>query len=130
MKSKVLIGSLIFMFFLLIHPIHALTEIEELNKLIIDINQKQLRSIKIFQEKLENYFFDVSENSIKRLLRETTPGEAAAILCFSRLSDKSIKTISNARKQNIRWEDLSKEANVKLRDLIEVIKEFRRSAGC
>ncbi len=129
--KKALILSIAFILFLLsVQSIYAAAETEELNKLIVDINEKQVGREDLFQAKLENYFFDVSPKTIKALLKETSPGESAAILCLSRLSKKSVKGLLNARKNGVSYDELVKQSGLKIKDLTSAIEKFRKSAGC
>lgn len=114
---------------LLTHSLHAVTKAEELNNLISGIDRTSSKKIEHFQRKLEDFFFNVNEAVIKKLLKETSPGETAAILCFAGLSGQTVKKISDERKRKT-WEVISRETNVSLGSLIKAIKSFRNTASC
>ncbi|MBI4687593.1 MAG: hypothetical protein HY756_07405 [Nitrospirae bacterium] len=128
--KKTLILSIAFILFLLSMQSAFAAETEELNKLIAEINEKQTGRVDIFQQKLENYFFDVSPKTIKTLLHETSMGESAAILCLSRLAKKSVKGLLTSRKNGVSYDEIVKQSGLKTKDLISAIEKFRKSAGC
>jgi len=127
-RKKLFIFALIFLL-LPAHSLHAVTKAEELNSLISVIDRTSSKKIEHFQKKLEDFFFNVNEAVIKKLLHETSPGETAAILCFAGLSGQTVKKISDERKQKT-WEAISRETNVSMGSLIRAIKSFRNSATC
>ncbi|MEW6739699.1 MAG: hypothetical protein ACOYU2_01580 [Nitrospirota bacterium] len=128
---KALAIGMLLMFFLPVIAI-ANSEMDELNKLMKDVTEKRSTpdQLRDFEEKLiDNYGHAVPPDTIKRLVKEFTPGEALAIVACMRVVEKTNDEIINMRKSGMECDKISEKLNVNLENIIKRIKAFRRM-GC
>jgi hypothetical protein len=128
---KALAIGMLLMFFLPVIAI-ANSEMDELSKLMKDVTEKRSTpdQLRDFEEKLiDNYGHAVPPDTIKRLVKEFTPGEALAIVACMRVAEKTDDEIINMRKSGVGWDKIAEKLNVSLESIIKRIKAFRRM-GC
>lgn len=128
---KVLGLGVLLMFFL---PVIAAanSEMDELNKLMKDVTEKRSTpgQLRDFEEKLmDNYGHAVPPDTIKRVVKEFTPGEALAIVACMRIAEKTDDEIINMRKAGMECDKIAEKLNVGLENIIKRIKASRRM-GC
>ncbi len=101
----------------------------ELESMINEVNKTQSTPEKIrnFEDKLSEYFYEVELPSIQGLLKEFSPGEALTLLMLVKLSGKSLKEITSARKDGMSWDKMAEKFNVGLDKVVKRIKAFRRA---
>ncbi len=113
--------------------VSADSEMDELKKLMKDVTEKRSapEQLRDFEEKLiDNYGHAVPPDTIKRLVKEFTPGEALAITVFMRVAEKTDDEIINMRKAGMEFDRIAEKLNVSLKEVINKrIKAFRRM-GC
>jgi hypothetical protein len=128
---KALAIGMLLMFFL---PVIAVadSEMDELNRLMKDVTEKRSTPAQLgdFEEKLiDNYGHAVPPDTIQKLVKEFTPGEALAIVACMRVAEKTDDEIINMRKSGMGCDKIAEKLNVNLENIIKRIKAFRRM-GC
>lgn len=123
-------GILIVLMLLLPAFSSADDNMEELDRLIKDVNlaQSTPEKLRVFEEKLADYFYEVDLTVIKGLLKEFTPGDTIVLLAFVKISGKDIKDITSARKDGMNWDKMSEKFNAGLDKIVKRIKAFRRAS--
>ncbi|MBI5188028.1 MAG: hypothetical protein HZA07_02995 [Nitrospirae bacterium] len=106
------------------------SEPEELDRLIKKINERQSKNLKEFEKKAKAYFFDTQKpETTEILIKEFPPGEAVTVIVLSNLSKRSYKDIVAMKKAGKGWQDITGQINVKLKDVVKEVKDFRLGIG-
>ena len=131
-KRDILSISGVLVVLLLLLPAFSFADdnLEELDSLIKDVNKTQSapEKLRVFEDKLADYFYEVDLTVIQGLLKEFTPGDTLALLAFVKISGKGIKDITSARKDGMNWDKMSEKFNAGLDKVVKRIKAFRRAS--
>lgn len=129
-KEALLLGAMLVIFAPFVAS--ANDELSELKQLMMDVTEKRSAPEKLmdFEEKLiDNYGHAVSPLTIKKAVKEFTPGEALAIVACIRVAERNDDEIINMRKAGMECDKIAEKMNVGLDKIIKRIKAFRRM-GC
>jgi len=131
-KRDILSISGILIVLVLLLPVFSFADanLEELDSLIKDVNKTQStpEKLRVFEDNLAGYFYEVDLSVIQGLLKEFSPGDTLALLTFVKISGKGIKDITSARKDGMNWDKVAEKFSAGLDKVVKRIKAFRRAS--
>ncbi|TAN45165.1 MAG: hypothetical protein EPN22_03990 [Nitrospirae bacterium] len=125
-------GFAVLLIFIMPYAAFAENELDALNKLMKNITEKRStpEQLSDFEEKvIDNYGHAVPPATIRKVIREFTPGEALAIVVCMRVAEKTDEEIIAMKKSGMGCDKIAESLGVGLEKVLKRIKAFRKM-GC